>query len=94
MLRARKLRKHPEDSPHEAAAMWYQRMAKYLSRCGLTKSAEQTPQEFVRIIQNEKLRAPVARFTNAYEAARFGSSPDHARQLPELYEEVELAAKN
>lgn len=94
MLRARKLRKHPEDSPHEAAAMWYQRMAKYLSRCGLTKSAEQTPQEFVRIIQNEKLRTPVARFTNAYEAARFGSSPDHARQLPELYEEVELAAKN
>jgi transglutaminase-like putative cysteine protease len=87
------LRKHPERSPHEAAAMWYQRMANYLARRGMTKSSAQTPQEFVRIIENEKLRAPVARFTDAYEAARFGSSSDHARQLPELYEDVELAAK-
>ncbi|MGA6981421.1 MAG: DUF3488 and transglutaminase-like domain-containing protein [Candidatus Sulfotelmatobacter sp.] len=93
ILRARKLRKHPENSPNEAAAIWYEKMAGYLSRRGVKKSAAQTPQEFVRIIENETLRAPVARFTNAYEAARFGSSPDHARQLPELYEEVELAAK-
>jgi transglutaminase-like putative cysteine protease len=93
LLRTLNLRNRPEDSPLEAAAMWYQRMAKHLARRGMTKSAGQTPQEFVRIIENEKLRAPVARFTEAYEAARFGSSTDHARQLPGLYEDVELAAK-
>jgi transglutaminase-like putative cysteine protease len=93
MLRARKLRNHPEDSPHEAASLWYQRMAKSLSRRGLNKSAGQTPQEFVRIIEDQTLRSKVARFTDAYEAARFGNSSDNASLLPDLFEEVELSTK-
>jgi transglutaminase-like putative cysteine protease len=93
MIRARRLQAHPERSPDQAAAMWYERMAKYLARRGVRKSATQTAQEFVRVIQNERLRTRVGRFTNAYESARFGNSSDNALRLPDLYEEVELATK-
>ncbi len=57
------------------------------------KSTTQTAQEFVRVIADERLRARVERFTEAYESARFGNSADDALRLPELYEEVELATK-
>jgi hypothetical protein len=73
--------------------MWYERMARFLARSGVQKSATQTAQEFVRVIEDERLRTPVGKFTDAYESARFGNSSDDARRLPELYEEVELAAK-
>ncbi len=73
--------------------MWYERMARYLARLGVQKSTTQTAQEFVRLIQNERLRTRVGQFTNAYESARFGNSSDDARRLPELYEEVEWATK-
>jgi transglutaminase-like putative cysteine protease len=93
MIRARSLSAHPERSPDQAAAMWYERMARFLARRGMRKSASQTAQEFVRIIPDEQLRRRVSRFTDAYESARFGNSADDAMQLPELYEEVEAAAK-
>jgi transglutaminase-like putative cysteine protease len=92
-LRARKLRTHPERWPHEAAAMWYGRVAGALARRGMRKSTSQTAQEFVRVIGDEQLRLRVGRFTDAYESARFGNSSEDARRLPELYEEVEAAAK-
>ena len=91
MIRAMRLQAHPERSPDQAAAMWYERMARYLARRGVRKSTTQTAQEFVRNIDDARLRAPVAKFTDAYESARFGSSSDDARRLPELYEEVEEA---
>jgi len=93
MVRIRRLRTHPERSPDQAAAMWYQRMARHLARRGVQKSATQTPQEFVRVIEDERLRMRVGQFTEAYESARFGNSSDDALRLPELYEEVELATK-
>ena len=93
MLRIRALHQHPEHAPDQAATMWYARMAKALARRGMQKSAAQTPQEFVRVIEDEKLRLRVERFTQAYESARFGDSPEHAVQLPQLYEEVEAASK-
>ena len=93
MIRARRLQAHPERSPDQAAAMWYERMARYLARRGVKKSSAQTAQEFVRVIEDEKLRTRVGRFTDAYESARFGNSSDDAQRLPELYEEVELATK-
>ncbi len=93
-IRTRRLQAHPERSPDQAAAMWYERMAKYLARLGVQKSTTQTAQEFVRLIQNERLRTRVGQFTNAYESARFGNSSDDARRLPELYEEVEWATKS
>jgi hypothetical protein len=93
MVQTRRLQTHPERSPHQAAAIWYERMARYMARRGLQKSTSQTPQEFVRVIEDEQLRIQIGKFTEAYESARFGNSPDDARRLPELYEEVEAAAK-
>jgi protein-glutamine gamma-glutamyltransferase len=92
-LYERWLRAHPERSPEQAAAMWYQRMARAVARRGVQRSLAQTPQEFVEKIEDARLRAPVARFTDVYESARFGNSADDARLLPELYEAVALAAK-
>jgi transglutaminase-like putative cysteine protease len=93
MLRTRRLEAHPERSPDQAAAMWYERMARYLARRGVRKSATQTAQEFVRVIADERLRARVGRFTDAYESARFGNSADDALRLPQLYEELESAGR-
>jgi transglutaminase-like putative cysteine protease len=93
MIRTRRLQKHPERSPDQAAAMWYERMARFLARRGVQKSASQTAQDFVRVIEDERLRSRVGHFTDAYEAARFGNSSDDALRLPELYEEVASAAR-
>jgi hypothetical protein len=87
------LRAHPERSPEQAAAMWYRRMSRVLARRGVEKPAAQTPQEFVKEIKDSRLRAPVARFTDAYESARFGDSAEDVKRLPELYEEVESATR-
>ena len=93
MIRTHRLRAHPERSPDQAAAMWYERMAKFMARRGIAKSKTQTPQEFVRAIEDVRLRTPVAKFTDAYESARFGNSSDDVQKLPELFEEVESATK-
>jgi protein-glutamine gamma-glutamyltransferase len=93
MIRTRRLQAHPERSPDQAAAMWYERMSRYLARRGVRKSTTQTAREFVRVIEDERVRARVGKFTDAYESARFGNSSDDALLLPELFEEVELATK-
>ena len=93
MIRTRQLQAHPERSPDRAATMWYERMARYLARRGVQKPETQTAREFVRVIEDERLRRRVGEFTDAYESARFGNSSDDALRLPELYEEVELASK-
>ena len=94
LLHEKWLAAHPERSPEQAAAMWYRRMARALARRGVEKPAAQTPQEFVEKIEDSRLRGPVARFTQVYESARFGNSIDDAQRLPELYEEIEMAARN
>ncbi|MGB8065242.1 MAG: DUF3488 and transglutaminase-like domain-containing protein [Candidatus Sulfotelmatobacter sp.] len=85
---------HPEHSPEQSAALWYQRMARILARRGMKKSKAQTAQEFARNIEDARLRQPVARFTDVYESARFGNSSEDARRLEELYEEVEAATRD
>jgi hypothetical protein len=92
-LRTRRLRTHPERSPEQAAAMWYERMARHMARRGVRKSKSQTAGEFVRIVPEERLRLRVGEFTAAYESARFANSSEDARRLPELYEEVETAGR-
>lgn len=92
-IRIRRLHAHPEHAPDQAAAMWYQRMSRFLARRGIRKYPAQTPQEFVNVIGEEPLRSLVGRFTSAYESARFGNSVDEAARLPELYAELEAAAK-
>jgi transglutaminase-like putative cysteine protease len=88
------VRAYPERSPEQAAAIWYQRMAHTLARRGMPKSAAETPQEFVRKIDDERLRAPVAHFTEVYESARFGNSSEDAERLSGLFEEVVAATRS
>jgi protein-glutamine gamma-glutamyltransferase len=87
------LQAHPERAPDQVATIWYARMARVLARKGMRKPAAQTPQEFARRIEDSRLREPVTRFTDVYELARFGNSAEDAQRLPELYEEVEGAAR-
>ncbi len=93
-LREYWLRAHPERSPEQAASMWYQRMARTLARRGVRKAEAETPQEFLRKIQDNRLRLPVAQFTSVYESARFGNSEEDARRLPKLFEEVAAATRS
>ena len=92
MIHEKRLRSHPERFPEQAAAMWYERMARSLARWGMQRLPGNTAQEFVKKIADERLRTRVAQFTQAYESARFGNSADDAQRLPELYEEVVSAA--
>lgn len=94
LLRELRLQAHPERSPQQAASMWYERMTRSLARRGVPKREAQTPREFVLKIDDELLRNRVAKFTDAYESARFGNSPQDVQRLPGLYEEVELTNKN
>ncbi len=55
---------------------------------GWRKSPSQTPLDFVAAIQEENLQKKVAKFTRAYESARFGQSADDAQSLPELYKDL------
>lgn len=93
VARRRRLSKHPERSPDQAASMWYERMAHVLRRRGMPKSKAQTPQEFAGTIPHAALRLHVEEFTRAYESARFGNSTEDALRLEELYAEVELAVR-
>jgi protein-glutamine gamma-glutamyltransferase len=87
------LKAHPERSPDQAASMWYERMTRILAKHGMRKPQAETAQEFLKKIDDDRLREPVARFTRVYESARFGNSSEDAQLLPELYEEVELATR-
>jgi transglutaminase-like putative cysteine protease len=87
-LRERRLRTHPERAPRESAALWYGRMVGRMARMGWRKSPSQTPLDFVACIQEPLLQKRVAKFTRAYESARFGESVDDAQTLPELFEDI------
>jgi len=87
-MRNRSLRAHPERGPRESAALWYDRMVARLSRRGWRKSPSQTPLDFVAAIQEKALKEKVARFTRAYESARFGKSIDDAKNLPQLFKDI------
>jgi protein-glutamine gamma-glutamyltransferase len=78
----------PASSPRLAAAVWYERMVRSAAKLGYHKQASQTPHEFVETIREESLRRSVENFTRAYERARFGDSPEDAKCLPEIYEQV------
>lgn len=93
-LHERWISAHPERSPEQAASIWYERMARALARRGMRKATSQTPQEFLRKIDDQRLREPVARFTEVYESARFGNSVEDASRLPELYAEVTAVTRD
>lgn len=92
-IRTRKLAAHPEKSPRAGASLWYERMVRLLGRRGWRKHPTQTPAEFAGSIENDALRERVKQFTEHYENARFGESPDDAQQLPEMYQEISSASR-
>ena len=92
-LARRRLAARPEKSPRRAATIWYQRMTKIVAQRGWHKSPTQTPEEFVRLIDDADVRAKVAEFTRHYESARFDDSVEHVRRLPQLYEEISAARR-
>jgi hypothetical protein len=59
-----------------------------MARLGWRKSPSETPLDFVAAIQEAALQKKVARFTRAYESARFGQSADDAQSLPELFRDI------
>jgi hypothetical protein len=91
--RRSRLARNPARAPQAAASIWYERMIRSTERRGMRKLPGQTPAEFVEAISEPVLRSTVAAFTENYEQARFGNSPEHARRLPQLYEEVVGAKK-
>lgn len=78
----------PASAPQQAAALWYERMAKALSKRGWRKAPEQTAAEFVGGIPDTRVRESVSNFTRHYERARFAASAEDAKRLPELYKEI------
>lgn len=87
-FRESRLAAKPSRSPRSAATIWYERLTRALGKKGVVKRPSQTPSEFVSSIPRDPLRHRVATFTQHYERARFGGSPEDAEKLPELYEEV------
>jgi hypothetical protein len=66
-------------------------MVSRMARLGWRKSPSQTPLDFVAVIQEAALQKKVARFTRAYESARFGKSVDDAQSLPGLFQDITAA---
>ena len=85
--------RRPRKSPQLAATIWYERMLRQAARRGWNKSPVQTPEEFVSTIGEPQLKGKVLTFTQHYERARFGKSPEEASRLPELYEEIKASGK-
>jgi len=92
-LRVRRIAAQPDRAPTLASTIWYQRMTRELAKRGWPKSPAQTPQEFANSLLHQPVKKIVAEFTEHYERARFGASPDDARQLPELYEQISAALR-
>ncbi len=93
LLRTRRIAAHPEQAPRLAATIWYERMTRGLAKRGWPKSPVQTPSEFARSLPQQPVQKNVLHFTAEYERARFGDSPDAARQLPELFDEIFSAGR-
>jgi hypothetical protein len=86
-----RLARRPERAPQMAASIWYQKMLKVLARRGWQKAPAQTPDEFAAAIPDETLKQQVTTFTEHYENARFGGSPEEASRLSEIYQEIKRA---
>ncbi|HET9802869.1 MAG TPA: transglutaminase domain-containing protein, partial [Candidatus Acidoferrum sp.] len=87
-IRMQHLARNPGEEPQGAASIWYRKLTSALARRGHRKLPNQTPAEFVAKINDSRLREGVARFTEHYERARFGSSAEDAVKLPKIYEEL------
>jgi protein-glutamine gamma-glutamyltransferase len=70
------------------AALEYSEMLRLLEKSGWKKSPSQTPLEFAAAIPAPDLSAPVARLTEMYQSARFGSHPAPVEQMSSLLRSI------
>jgi len=91
LIRRFRLARRPQKSPQMAASIWYERMLKQTAGRGWEKSPAQTPEEFAATIADPQLKDRVSGFTERYENARFGKSPEDASRLPELYDDIKTS---
>jgi protein-glutamine gamma-glutamyltransferase len=91
LVRTFRVARRPQKSPQQAASIWYERMLRQAARRGWNKSPAQTPGEFICTIGEPQLKKQVLTFTEHYEKARFGKSPEEASRLPELYQEIKAS---
>ncbi|MGP8245679.1 MAG: DUF3488 and DUF4129 domain-containing transglutaminase family protein [Bryobacteraceae bacterium] len=73
------------------ATVLYQRMLELLGRQGYHKPAWFTPAEFAGTLERPAWGPRVARFTVAYNAARFGAEPEASARLSKMLDELESA---
>ncbi len=71
------------------ATVLYQRMLDILKRHGYQKPVWFTPSEFAASLRGSAFGAPVAAFTAAYNALRFGGHTEVATRLSTLLDELE-----
>jgi len=70
------------------AALEYSEMLRLLERSGWKKSPSQTALEFAAAIPAADLSAPIARFTELYQSARFGDHPARVEQMSSLLRSI------
>jgi len=70
------------------AALQYSEMLRLLEKCGWKKSPSQTALEFAAAIPAADLSAPIARFTELYQSARFGDHPARIEQMSSLLRSI------
>ena len=70
------------------ASLEYTEMLRLLEKSGWKKAASQTPLEFAAAIPAADVSAPVARLTEMYQSARFGSHPAPVEQMSSLLQSI------
>lgn len=75
------LRVRRKSAPESLAALEYRELLRLLEKRGWKKAPAQTAIEFAATIPRAEIAGPIARFTEVYQAARFGGRPELAAQL-------------
>jgi protein-glutamine gamma-glutamyltransferase len=70
------------------AALEYTEMLRLLEKRGWRKAPSQTPLEFAAAIPSADVSVPVARLTELYQSARFGSHPAPIEQMSSLLRSI------
>jgi tetratricopeptide (TPR) repeat protein len=84
----RRLRVGDAEISAHLATLRYEQMLRMLERRGLRKRPAQTPLEFAAALPAAQLVIPVAKFTDLYLMARFGSTQPDERRMSELLSEI------
>jgi transglutaminase-like putative cysteine protease len=75
------------------ATLRYREMLRQLERRGLRKSPAETPAEFAAALALPELAGPVGRFTELYQAARFGGALPDAAEMSRLLAAIRAAPR-